>query len=173
MILGRKGKKRGRRNYEITLTIHGYILIQSHFYGRFFEIFHFIYELMISTMTTVPKKRILYGNANYKEIVHKNDYFVDKTHDIEALERIEDPVFLRPRRFGKSLWCNILECYYDINQTDNFEHLFGHTYIGQNPTLLKNSYFVLHLDFSVIEPDLTMDITLLILRVKRFITQQF
>jgi hypothetical protein len=104
-------------------------------------------------MTTVPKKRILYGNANYKEIVHKNGYFVDKTYYIEALERIEDPVFLRPRRFGKSLWCNILECYYDINQTDNFEHLFGQTYIGQNPTLFKNSYFVLHLDFSVIEPD--------------------
>jgi len=70
------------------------------------------------------KKRILYGNANYKEIVQKNGYFVDKTHYIEALELVDDPVFLRPRRFGKSLWCSILEYYYDINQKDNFDDLF-------------------------------------------------
>ncbi|ETR70963.1 MAG: AAA-ATPase [Candidatus Magnetoglobus multicellularis str. Araruama] len=104
-------------------------------------------------MNRKSKKRILYGNASYKEIIHKNGYFVDKTHYIEKLERIEDPVFLRPRRFGKSLWCNILECYYDINQKDDFDNLFGHTYIGQNPTRMKNSYFVLHLDFSVIQPN--------------------
>jgi hypothetical protein len=104
-------------------------------------------------MNPKPKKRILYGNASYKEIVHKNGYFVDKTHYIEKLEDIEDPVFLRPRRFGKSLWCNILECYYAINQKDDFEKLFGPTYIGRNPTPMNNSYIVLHLDFSVIEPN--------------------
>jgi len=102
-------------------------------------------------MHYASKKRILYGNANYKEIVQKNGYFVDKTHYIEALELVEDPVFLRPRRFGKSLLCSILEHYYDINQKDDFDALFRKTYIGQNPTLLKNSFFVLHLDFSTIE----------------------
>ncbi|KPA18853.1 hypothetical protein MHK_000934, partial [Candidatus Magnetomorum sp. HK-1] len=100
-----------------------------------------------------PKKRILYGNANYKELVNENGYFVDKTAYIKELEPVKDPVFLRPRRFGKSLWCNILECYYDINQKDSFDTLFGQTYIGKNPTPMKNAYFVLHLDFSVIEPD--------------------
>ncbi|MEZ4527279.1 MAG: AAA family ATPase [Desulfobacterales bacterium] len=98
------------------------------------------------------KKRILYANANYEEIVNDCGYFVDKTHYIEKLEQIKNPVFLRPRRFGKSLWCRILECYYNIRQKDDFERLFGHTYIGKNPTPLHSSFFVLHLDFSVVEP---------------------
>ncbi len=98
------------------------------------------------------KKRILYGNANYEEIVRDNGYFVDKTHYIETLEILSNPVFLRPRRFGKSLWCRILECYYNIRQKDDFERLFGHTYIGKNPTPTRNSFFVLPLDFSVVDP---------------------
>jgi len=96
-------------------------------------------------------KRILYGNANYEEISLKNGYFVDKTPYIEKLELIDNPVFLRPRRFGKSLWCRMLECYYNIRQKEQFESLFGQTYIGQNPTPLRNSYFVLPLDFSTVE----------------------
>ena len=98
------------------------------------------------------KKRIVYANANYEEIVRKNGYFVDKTQYIEKLEQVENPVFLRPRRFGKSLWCRILECYYNINQKDEFKKLFGHTWIGTHPTPLRNAFFVLHLDFSVINP---------------------
>ena len=97
------------------------------------------------------KKRILYANADYEDIVRKNGYFVDKTEYIRKLEYIENPVFLRPRRFGKSLWCRILECYYDIVRKDDFERLFGHTLIGKNPTPLRNSFFVLHLDFSVVK----------------------
>ncbi len=98
------------------------------------------------------KKQVLYANANYEEVVRKNGYFIDKTAYIEKLEKIENPVFLRPRRFGKSLLCRILECYYNINQKDDFERLFGHTYVGQHPTPLRNSFFVLHLDFSVVSP---------------------
>ncbi len=98
------------------------------------------------------RKQVLYANANYEEIISKNGYFIDKTKYIEKLELIDNPVFLRPRRFGKSLWCRILECYYNINQKDDFERLFGNTYIGKNPTPLRNSFFVLHLDFSVIDP---------------------
>jgi len=97
------------------------------------------------------KKRILYGVANYEEIVAKNGYFIDKTQYIERLEEIENPVFLRPRRFGKSLWCRILECYYSIHQKGRFEELFGNTWIGNNPTPLKNAFIVLHLDFSTVD----------------------
>jgi hypothetical protein len=97
------------------------------------------------------KKRILYAEANYQAIVRRNGYLVDKTAYIEKLEQIDNPVFLRPRRFGKSLLCTLLESYYSILFKDRFDELFGHTWIGQNPTLLHNSFFVLHLDFSVIE----------------------
>ncbi|GAK52654.1 hypothetical protein U14_03907 [Candidatus Moduliflexus flocculans] len=86
------------------------------------------------------KKRVLYAIANYEELVRDNGYFVDKTPYIERLEQISNPVFLRPRRFGKSLWCRILECYYNIHQKDDFERLLGQTYIGQPPTPQRNSY---------------------------------
>ncbi|MBF0211852.1 MAG: AAA family ATPase, partial [Desulfamplus sp.] len=97
------------------------------------------------------KKRVLYGAANYEEIVEKNGYFVDKTAYIKELETVDNPVFLRPRRFGKSLLCRILECYYNIRQKDDFQRLFGKTWIGKNPTPLHSSFLVLHLDFSVVE----------------------
>ncbi len=98
------------------------------------------------------KKRVMYGVANYEELVRKNGYFVDKTEYIERLEQVENPVFLRPRRFGKSLWCRILECYYNIRQQEAFDDLFGHTYIGQHPTPSRNAFLVLHLDFSTVAP---------------------
>ncbi|MCK5523965.1 MAG: AAA family ATPase [Thiomargarita sp.] len=102
------------------------------------------------------KKRVLYGVADYQKIVRENGYFVDKTHYIEKLEQNQNQVFLRPRRFGKSLFCQMLECYYDVNQLDDFERLFGQTYIGQHPTPRHNAFFILHLDFSIVEPTGTM-----------------
>ncbi|TWI75679.1 PD-(D/E)XK nuclease superfamily protein [Desulfobotulus alkaliphilus] len=93
-------------------------------------------------------RKIPYAVASYEKIVHENYHFVDKTRFIHELERYEVPVFLRPRRFGKSLWCSILECYYDIQRKDQFDTLFGHTEIGLNPTALKNSHLVLRFDFS-------------------------
>ncbi|MDM8536984.1 AAA family ATPase [Desulfobacterales bacterium HSG17] len=103
------------------------------------------------------KKRILYAEADYEAMVRKNGYFVDKTHYIEKLEQVGNPVFLRPRRFGKSLLCRMLECYYNVLQKDEFEELFGHTWIGRNPTPLRNSFFILHLDFSTVNPSGTVE----------------
>jgi hypothetical protein len=99
-----------------------------------------------------PKKQILYGEANYENMVLENGYYVDKTGFIPLLEKYKHPVFIRPRRFGKSLWCTTLAYYYDINEKDNFEKLFGHTYIGKNPTPWHNRFMILPLDFSVVNP---------------------
>jgi hypothetical protein len=98
------------------------------------------------------KKQVIYGEANYKNLVMENGYYVDKTGFIRLLEEYKNPVFLRPRRFGKSLWCTTLTYYYDINEKDNFEQLFGHTEIGKTPTPSHNSFMILSLDFSIIEP---------------------
>jgi hypothetical protein len=88
---------------------------------------------------------------NYAEIVEKNGYFVDKTRYIEKLETIQNPIFLRPRRFGKSLFCSMLQHYYDLRDAEKFDNLFGHTWIGQHPTGHQNKYIVLLLDFSEVQ----------------------
>ena len=94
------------------------------------------------------KKCILYAEANYATMVREYGYFVDKMSYIAELERVKNPpVFLRSHRFGKSLLYRMLECYYNIRQAGEFAELFEHTWIGQNPTPLHNSCFVLHLDF--------------------------
>ena len=103
-------------------------------------------------MNTKTKKQILYGEANYKNMVMENGYYVDKTMFIHLVEKYKSPVFLRPRRFGKSLWCTTLTYYYDINEKDNFGQLFGHTAVGKDPTPLHNRFMVLSLDFSVVDP---------------------
>ncbi len=97
------------------------------------------------------KKKIPYAIANFEQMQRENYYFVDKTKYLEKMENYSTPVFLRPRRFGKTLWCSIQECYYDINRTSVFDELFGETYIGQNPTPEKNKYLILRLNFSSIQ----------------------
>ncbi|MCW5210934.1 AAA family ATPase, partial [Desulfobulbus sp. N3] len=94
---------------------------------------------------------VLYSEAHYPTIVRNKGYFVDKTQYVQRLESVANPVFLRPRRFGKTLLCSILRHYYDLNSADEFEELFGHTWIGQNPTGNQNSCIILSLNFSLIE----------------------
>lgn len=96
-------------------------------------------------------KNIPYAVANYEEIVAGDYHFVDKTRFIRELEKFKAPVLLRPRRFGKSLWCSILECYYDINRKEKFDSLFSSTDIGREPTPSRNSQMVMRFDFSKIE----------------------
>ncbi|MBI4649329.1 MAG: AAA family ATPase [Bacteroidia bacterium] len=96
----------------------------------------------------MPQRLIPYGNANFEKIITENYYFVDKTKYIAELEKYTCPVFLRPRRFGKSVFTEMLRWYYDIKAKDRFTGLFGNTYIGKNPTAKHNNYFFLSLDFS-------------------------
>lgn len=97
-------------------------------------------------------KKIPYGISDYRTIVEEGYLYVDKTKYIEVLEESGEPfVFLlRPRRFGKSLFTSVLEYYYDVNFKEKFDLLFGETYIGKNPTNKRNSYYILRLNFSVI-----------------------
>ena len=60
-------------------------------------------------------------------------------------------MFLRPRKFGKTLFTSVLENYYDIKKVDKFEELYGKTYIGKNPTENKNKYHILRFNFSGID----------------------
>ena len=105
------------------------------------------------------KRRIPYGVGNWAKLVRDDKYFyVDHTAYIRALERYDTPVFLRPRRFGKTMWCSILECYYDVGMKKDFAKLFGKTDIGRNPTELRNSFLILRLNFSLVEVGETGDL---------------
>ncbi len=78
-------------------------------------------------------------------IRRKNCYYVDKTRFIENIE--DSPpylFFIRPRRFGKSLFLSLMECYYDIKRKDDFEEIFSGTYIYDNPTEERNKYLILY-----------------------------
>ncbi|HOT92458.1 MAG TPA: AAA family ATPase, partial [Anaerolineae bacterium] len=100
-------------------------------------------------------KRIPYGIADYRRMKLDNMYYVDKTRFIPLIEAAPYYLFLiRPRRFGKSLWLSLLQHYYDINAQDEFEALFGNTWIGANPTPDRNSYLVMTFNFAAVSPDL-------------------
>ena len=98
-------------------------------------------------------KKLPNGISNYEELVEQNYYYVDKTMYIEKLESLSDKriMFLRPRKFGKTLFTSMLENYYDILKVDKFENLYGETYIGKNPTNLRNRYHILKFNFSGID----------------------
>ncbi|MDM8529694.1 AAA family ATPase [Anaerolineales bacterium HSG25] len=99
-------------------------------------------------------KPIPYGIASYKRIRTKHCYYLDKTHYIPQLETTGDFLFfIRPRRFGKSSWLTVLECYYDLSRVEEFDFLFKGTYIYDNPTPEKNSYLILNFNFSGVNPE--------------------
>jgi len=99
-------------------------------------------------------KKIPYGISNFKQIIETDRLYIDKTHFIERLEQqVDYAIFLRPRRFGKSLFVSTLWYYYDENYKDLWPELFGDLYISQHPTPLKSSYKILFFEFSGIVTD--------------------
>ncbi|MCO6493673.1 MAG: AAA family ATPase [Phaeodactylibacter sp.] len=97
--------------------------------------------------------KIPYGISNFSDLATQGYFFVDRTNYIEQLEKLGEKylIFLRPRRFGKSLWISILQHYYGLEHKADFENLFGKYHIGRHPTPLANSYLVLRLEFSRID----------------------
>ena len=105
-------------------------------------------------------KKIIYGISNFKMAREDNYLYIDKTKHIESLENLNEKylIFLRPRRFGKSLFLSTLQYYYDENSAHEFDDIFHDTYIGKNPTPLKSSYRILFFEFSGINTDSGMEI---------------
>lgn len=91
---------------------------------------------------------IPYAVADFIDLRERGFYYVDKTDYIPKLEDYNAPVFLRPRRFGKSLLVSTLACYYDRTKAHRFEELFGGTWIGSHPTKEHNQYMIIRYDFS-------------------------
>ncbi|MEM8527611.1 MAG: AAA family ATPase [Bacteroidota bacterium] len=97
--------------------------------------------------------RVPYGISNFETLISDGSIYIDRTNYIETLEHLSWRYlfFLRPRKFGKSLFLSLLDHYYNINHKHQFDLLFGQYYIGQNPTPLANQYLILQFDFSQID----------------------
>ena len=100
-------------------------------------------------------KKLPYGISNYEKLIENGYYYIDKTEYIKKLEDLAETaiMFLRPRKFGKTLFTSTLENYYDIKKKEKFEKLYKGTYIGKNPTKLRNSYYILRFNFSGINTE--------------------
>lgn len=105
-------------------------------------------------------KKIPYGTSNFRQLISQGYFYIDRSSYIRQLEQLGEKyiAYLRPRRFGKSLWISTLHHYYGLEYQDQFETLFGDVNIGHDPTPLANQYLVLTLDFSGILTD-TLDST--------------
>ncbi|MFZ4663785.1 MAG: AAA family ATPase [Caldilineaceae bacterium] len=96
--------------------------------------------------------KIPYGVRDFYALITEGYLYLDRTEHIRTMEALgKELLFLRPRRFGKSLWLSTLMNYYDIAKADAFEPLFDGLAIGRQPTPLHNQYLVMKWDFSNIE----------------------
>ena len=96
-------------------------------------------------------KQVPYGVADFARVMNQNLYYVDKTMYLPLLEKQPSNLFfIRPRRFGKSIFLSMLYSYYDCKQKEKFQSLFGDLWIGSHPTPLQGNYQILNLDFSQI-----------------------
>ena len=94
-------------------------------------------------------KQVPYGISDFNRLRRDNLYYVDKTMYLPLLENEASYLFfIRPRRFGKSIFISMLHAYYDIGLKDKFDEMFGDLWIARHPTPLRNRFLVLHLDFS-------------------------
>ena len=96
-------------------------------------------------------KRLPYGINDFEAVMEQNQYYVDKTMYLPLLEnQPSNIIFIRPRRFGKSIFLSMLHAYYDCSKKEKFQTLFGDLWVGKHPTPLQGKYQVLHLDFSYV-----------------------
>ena len=94
-------------------------------------------------------KEVPYGVSDFRIVRRDDMYYVDKTMYLPRLEsEARNLFFIRPRRFGKSIFINMLHAYYDVRLKDQFGEIFGTLWVGRHPTPLHNQFQVLHLDFS-------------------------
>ena len=93
--------------------------------------------------------KIPYGIMDFRRLRREGYYYVDKTEYLAQMEARDSFIFfVRPRRFGKSLFISMMESYYDLNRKKDFKMLFGDLWIGKHPTENANRFMTLKLDFS-------------------------
>lgn len=94
-------------------------------------------------------KRLPTGISQFRSISDSNLYYVDKTMYLPKMEAVSDFLFfIRPRRFGKSLFLSMVADYYDCENYKDIDEEFQGTWIAEHPLETKGKFQVLSLDFS-------------------------
>ena len=93
-----------------------------------------------------------YGDSSFETFNKEHAAFVDKTGFIEVIDNLDTkyPVLLRPRRFGKSTFVQMLDYFYDIAKKDQYDEVFRGTKIHEMNLPSHNSYHVISFEFSEI-----------------------
>lgn len=86
------------------------------------------------------------GIENFKELIDKEYYYVDKTLFIKDVIKEKVSLFTRPRRFGKTLNMSMLYYFFSVREKDN-AYLFDKLAISKVPEALahQNQYPVIFL----------------------------
>ena len=77
------------------------------------------------------------GIENFKTMIDKSAYYVDKTNFIEDVLNEQVVSYTRPRRFGKTLNMSMLYYFFSINEKEN-SYLFDGLNISKNKDALKH-----------------------------------
>ena len=93
-----------------------------------------------------------YGVSSFNNFNRLNRAFVDKTDFINVIDKLDTPypILLRPRRFGKTTFVQMLDYFYDISKKDQYDEVFRGTKIIEKNLPSHNTYHVLNLEFSEI-----------------------
>ena len=135
--------------HEISIEIQNQCTVTVTGYAIFITFVAIIFNTQANRMDAEEIKQVPYGVSDFLSVRERNLYYVDKTMYLPLLESQPcNLFFIRPRRFGKSLFISMMQTYYDKAMAEEFDNLFGDLWIGQHPTRLKNRYQVLYLDFS-------------------------
>ena len=102
--------------------------------------------------------KVPYGVSGFESIREDGYEYIDKTRYIEKIEKERYCMYVRPRRFGKTLFTTMLDAYYAIDKKDKFEKLFRRLYIYDNPTKNKNNYYIMNFNFSGMLVDNSMEL---------------
>ena len=88
-------------------------------------------------------KKIPVGIEDFKEIITKDYYYIDKTKLIEELllEGSRVTLFTRPRRFGKTLNMSMLRYFFDIKNAENNKNLFKDLHIEKSPVFSEQGKY--------------------------------
>ena len=107
-------------------------------------------------MRKKDKKALPIGNSDFKDIIEKKSFYVDKTELIEDVlyKNATVSLFTRPRRFGKTLNMSMIKYFFDVRNKDENRKLFeGLKIFGSEYMREQGKYLVIFVSLKDLRAD--------------------